>query len=157
LTAQVRGNPSVSLRATSEGISRIVDVIGAMVTSPRNPMADCRLRMRTGRFLPGAESDTTESRPGASVGPGLFGAPPIELAAANRLPTIPVAVTSLELLNAQSLDGRRQRTACEGRPGKTQPTRDAIDFGDELWFQRHLDGFHGHPHSDVDDASYRNR
>jgi len=53
LTAQFRGMPSVFERNTSEGIFRIVRVIGAIVTSPRYSITESRVRMRTGLFLSG--------------------------------------------------------------------------------------------------------
>lgn len=43
--------PSSGPRTTSEGISRIFEVIGATVTSLRNEMAELRVRIKTGRFL----------------------------------------------------------------------------------------------------------
>jgi hypothetical protein len=39
---------------TSEGMSRIVAVIGAIVTSPRNSIAEVLVSITTGRFLSGA-------------------------------------------------------------------------------------------------------
>ena len=53
LTTQSWGMPSAFERNTSDGISRIVVVMGAMVTSPRYSSAEFRVRMRTGRFLSG--------------------------------------------------------------------------------------------------------
>ena len=53
LTAQSRGLPSAFERNTSDGISRTVVVIGAMVTSPRNSRAELRVRIKTGLFLSG--------------------------------------------------------------------------------------------------------
>ena len=42
-----------SFKMTSVGMSRIVDVMGAMVTSPRNFKAEFRVKITTGRFLSG--------------------------------------------------------------------------------------------------------
>ena len=53
LIAHSRGIPSFSVRITSLGISLIVDVTGAIVTSPRYSSAEARDRIRTGRFLSG--------------------------------------------------------------------------------------------------------
>ena len=53
LTAQSWGMPSAFERNTSEGILRIVVVMGAMVTSPRYSNTESRVRIRTGRFLSG--------------------------------------------------------------------------------------------------------
>lgn len=52
--AQLLLRPSSGERKTSEGISRKVVVIGATVTAVKNPMAESRVRMRTGRRLSGA-------------------------------------------------------------------------------------------------------
>jgi hypothetical protein len=53
LTAQFWGMPSAFERNTSEGILRTVDVMGAIVTSPRYSNTESRVRIRTGRFLSG--------------------------------------------------------------------------------------------------------
>ena len=53
LTAQSWGMPSTVERNTSDGISRTVVVMGAMVTSPRYSNTESRVRIRTGRFLSG--------------------------------------------------------------------------------------------------------
>src|SRR5581483_1648092 len=51
LAAQVFGNPSASVKMTSVGMLRIVDVIGAMVTAFNTPIAESRVRISTGRLL----------------------------------------------------------------------------------------------------------
>src|ERR1700722_11762794 len=53
-TAQVVGNPSSSVKTTSVGILRIVEVMGATVTECSTTMAESRVRISTGRFLSGA-------------------------------------------------------------------------------------------------------
>ena len=52
--AQVFGNPSSSVKTTSVGILRIVEVMGATVTEFSTAIAESRVRIRTGRFLSGA-------------------------------------------------------------------------------------------------------
>jgi len=51
LIAQFRSMPSSFERKTSDGISRMVLVMGAIVTSPRYSNTESRVRMRTGLFL----------------------------------------------------------------------------------------------------------
>src|ERR1700704_1697823 len=51
--AHVFGNPSASVKMTSVGMLRIVDVIGATVTAFNTPMAESRVRISTGRLLSG--------------------------------------------------------------------------------------------------------
>jgi hypothetical protein len=51
LTAHSRGIPSVLERGTSVGMSRIVEVMGATVTSLKNSNAESRVRTTTGRLL----------------------------------------------------------------------------------------------------------
>src|SRR6056297_111919 len=53
LTAQSRGMPSAFERHTSDGISRIMLVMGAIVVSPRYSNTQFRVRIRTGLFLSG--------------------------------------------------------------------------------------------------------
>jgi hypothetical protein len=53
LTAQSWGMPSTFARNTSEGILRIVVVMGAIVTSPRYSNTESLVRIKTGRFLSG--------------------------------------------------------------------------------------------------------
>jgi hypothetical protein len=53
LTAQSRGMPSTFERNTSDGILRIVLIIGATVISPRYSNTESRDRIRTGLFLSG--------------------------------------------------------------------------------------------------------
>jgi hypothetical protein len=52
--AHVFGNPSASVKITSVGMLRMVDVIGATVTAFNTPMAESRVRISTGRLLSGA-------------------------------------------------------------------------------------------------------
>src|ERR1700735_2756806 len=52
--AQVSGSPSSSVRTTSVGILRMVDVMGATVRLLSNVMAESRVRINTGRRLFGA-------------------------------------------------------------------------------------------------------
>ncbi len=52
--AQVFGNPSSSVKTTSVGILRIVEVMGATVTEFSTAIAESRVRISTGRFLSGA-------------------------------------------------------------------------------------------------------
>src|SRR4030042_3356894 len=54
--AQSLGIPSSFINKTSVGISRIVEVIGATVTSPKKSSAESRVRITTGRFLSGFEN-----------------------------------------------------------------------------------------------------
>jgi len=54
--AQAFGIPSAAVNATSEGILRIVEVIGATVTSENHSKAEFRVRIITGRFLLGFEN-----------------------------------------------------------------------------------------------------
>jgi len=56
LTAQSLGTPSAFVNKASDGISRIVVVIGATVTSPRNSNAESLVRISTGRLLSGLEN-----------------------------------------------------------------------------------------------------
>ena len=49
-TGQSRPIPSARVSNTSEGMSRTVDVIGAIVTSARNSTAESRVRMTIGRL-----------------------------------------------------------------------------------------------------------
>src|SRR5262245_29864809 len=51
--AQVLGMPSASVKTTSVGMLRIVDVIGAIVTEFNIVIAESRVMMSTGRFLSG--------------------------------------------------------------------------------------------------------
>ena len=52
-TAQSSGMPSAFERKTSDGISRTVLVMGAIVTSPRYCSTESRVRIRIGLFLSG--------------------------------------------------------------------------------------------------------
>ena len=56
MTAQSLGTPSAFVSKASDGISRIVVVIGATVTSPRNSNAESLVRISTGRLLSGLEN-----------------------------------------------------------------------------------------------------
>jgi len=53
LTAQFRSMPSAFERNTSDGMFRIVVVIGTMVTSPRYSNTESLVRIRIGLFLSG--------------------------------------------------------------------------------------------------------
>ena len=53
LTAQYSGMPSAFERKTSDGMSRIILVMGATVASPRYCNTESRVRIRTGLFLSG--------------------------------------------------------------------------------------------------------
>jgi len=63
LMAHSRGIPSDLKRNTSEGMSRTVVVIGAMVTSSRYGITELRVRIRTGRFLSGKKALISTARP----------------------------------------------------------------------------------------------
>jgi len=61
--AQVFGKPSASVSTTSVGMLRIVEVIGAMVTEFRMPIAESRVSISTGRFLLGVLKEYQHTSP----------------------------------------------------------------------------------------------
>jgi hypothetical protein len=54
LAAQVLGKPSASVKITSVGMPRMLDVMRAIVTLFSAGMAESRVRTSTGRFSSGA-------------------------------------------------------------------------------------------------------
>src|ERR1700733_7201984 len=61
--AHVFGKPSASVRTTSVGMLRIVEVMGAMVTEFRMPIAESRVSISTGRFLSGVLKEYQHTSP----------------------------------------------------------------------------------------------
>jgi hypothetical protein len=61
--AQVSGNPSASVRMTSVGILRIVEVMGETVTECSTAIAESRVRISTGRFLSGVLNAYQQTSP----------------------------------------------------------------------------------------------
>ena len=143
-TAQSLGIPSACVRNTSDGISRTVEVIGAIVTSPRNSTAESRVRITPGCFLSGLPKRTSEPRP-ASVGPYLLRLPKPELVRFDRVAFITQAVLSLRLLRPQMRESLTERPPGEARACRTESLGRRIHSRDKFFVQDHMNRLHPNP------------
>jgi hypothetical protein len=67
--AHVLGKPSACVSTTSVGMLRIVEVMGAMVTEFRMPIAESRVSISTGRFLSGVLKEYQQTSPRLTLRP----------------------------------------------------------------------------------------
>lgn len=138
--------PSRLFNTTSEGISRIVEVIGATVTSPRNWIAEFLVRISTGLSLSGW-GNLYQRISFLSVDPNLFFLPPAEFTRFDRPSRVTASVFFLQFFDLQLAKGTPKCLARECGSGLAELTCGIVNCFDQIFLQGHWYRFHS-----VDDS-----